>query len=224
MFDIALILGLKGLKRQLASFGAWLMTLGTLGVFSISLLDSALIPLPGGPDAAIIVLSTVSPAWMPVYALAATVGSAIGSTLLYMAASRAGASALKAVKPEKRERVAGLLGRYDMLAIVVPAVLPPPFPFKVFVLSAGVFKLKIPRFLTAIVIGRAVRFLIEGLLAIEFGKDALNIISRQGVKVLAAVGGVIVISLLVKFFRMPSRHGRRWLKGEQTEKLTEPET
>jgi len=183
----------------------WLLTLGPLGVFSISLLDSAFVPLPGGPDAAVIALSAMRPELMPLYALGATLGSAIGSVSLYLIARRGGVRALRGVRPETRDRVEGLLGRYDMLAIVVPGILPPPFPFKVFILSAGVFKLKLPRFLVAILIGRAARFLIEGILAIEFGDQALALLKQQGFKVLIAAGAVLLMCIGFKYYRLRTR-------------------
>jgi len=199
---LALAYGLGGLTKGL---GNWLTALGGLGVFLICLIDSAMIPLPTGPDLSLIVLSTITPARMPLYVILATLGSAIGSTLLYMAARQAGMRALRGVAPERRERVEGLLGRYDLLAVIVPAILPPPFPFKLFVLSAGAFKLKISRFMTAIVIGRAIRFLIEGFLAIELGKDADVIIRRQGVRVLAVVAVFFLIGVAIKLVRSRMR-------------------
>jgi membrane protein YqaA with SNARE-associated domain len=201
---IAFILDL-GIKRGLERFGAWLVGLGTLGLFTISLLDSAFVPLPSGPDLIMITLSAANPPWMPLYALAATVGSTIGCTLLYMAARRAGMRALRRVSQERRERIENLLGRYDMLAVMIPAVLPPPFPFKPFVLGAGVFKLKIARFIIAIFIGRAARFLIEGWIAIEFRDEAWPLIKGHGVKVLAFVLAILIISLAFKFYRIRSR-------------------
>lgn len=178
---------LLGIKNGLQSLLEWLKAFGPLGLFGISLIDSVGVPLPGGPDAVMIWLSATTPALMPLYALAATAGSAIGCTVLYLAARRAGAAALKRVAPEKRDRIENLLGRYDLIAVMVPAVLPPPFPFKPFVLCAGVFRLKTWRFITAIFIGRAVRFSIEGWLAIRFGEDAGRIIGQHAWKVLIAV-------------------------------------
>lgn len=201
---IAFILDL-GIKRGLERFGAWLVGLGTLGLFTISLLDSAFVPLPSGPDLIMITLSAANPPWMPVYALAATLGSTIGCTLLYMAARRAGVRALRRVGPERRERIENLLGRYDMLAVMIPAVLPPPFPFKPFVLGAGVFKLKTARFVIAIFIGRAARFLIEGWIAIEFRDEAWPLIKGHGMKVLAFVLAILIIGLAFKFYRIRSR-------------------
>ena len=165
-------------------------------------------PLPGGPDAAVITLSAVKPEWMLLYVLAATLGSAIGSTGLYLAARRGGIRALKGFKPETRERVEGLLGRYDMLAIMVPGVLPPPFPFKVFILSAGAFRLRLPRFLVAIFVGRAARFLIEGLLAVEFGNNALALFRQQGIRALIVVACFLCVLMGVKYYRIRTRPAR----------------
>src|SRR6185503_12789344 len=113
-------------------------------------------------------------------------------------ARSAGVAALKRVAPQKRARIENLLGRYDLIAIMIPAVLPPPFPFKPFVLCAGVFKLKTWRFITAIFVGRAIRFLIEGWLAISFGEDAGRIIKQHGWKLLVATAVIVVIVVLVK--------------------------
>ena len=192
---------LLGIKSSLENLLEWLKALGPLGLFGISLIDSAGIPLPGGPDLVMILLSANKPALMPVYALAATAGSAIGCTLLYLVARRAGIAALKRISPAKRDRIENALGRYDLIAVMVPAILPPPFPFKPFVLGAGVFRLTTWRFITAVFIGRAVRFLIEGWLAIEFGEDAAVIIKQNGWVVLAAVALGAACFFIVRFLR-----------------------
>src|ERR1044071_7880006 len=183
---------LLGIKNSLQTCGEWLVTFGPFGLFAISLIDPPGLPLPGGPDAVMILLSAKSHTMVPVYAIAASFGSTLGCTVMYWVARRAGLIALKKVKPERRERVENLLGRYDMLAIMVAAILPPPFPFKPFVLSAGAFKLKLVRFITAIFVGRAARFLIEGVLAIQFGDQAGEVIKQHGLKVLLAVVVVVL--------------------------------
>jgi membrane protein YqaA with SNARE-associated domain len=196
---------LLGIKSSLESLFGWLKAFGAFGLFGISLIDSVGIPLPGGPDAVMILLSANNPSLMPIYALAATGGSAVGCTLLYLLARKAGVAALKRVSPAKRERIENLLGRYDLVAVMVPAILPPPFPFKPFVLCAGVFRLKTWRFITAIFIGRSVRFLIEGWLAIRFGEDAGRIIREHGWKVLVLVAAVAAVFLTISLFRARSR-------------------
>src|SRR2546423_13679492 len=92
---------LLGIKNGLQTLFEWLKAFGPFGLFGISLIDSIGIPLPGGPDSVMILLSANNPALMPFYALAATAGSAIGCTLLYLAARRAGVAALKRVSIEK---------------------------------------------------------------------------------------------------------------------------
>src|SRR5437764_3625061 len=197
---------LLGIKQRLQMFAEWLVTLGPLGLFAISLIDSAGLPLPGGPDAVMILLSARSHALVPLYAIAASLGSTIGCTVMYWLARRAGMLALRKIKPARRARIENLLGRYDMLAIMATAILPPPFPFKPFVLSAGVFKLKRSRFIIAVFTGRLVRFTIEGLLAIAFGEAAGEQIKRHGLKVLLVVA--VAATLLIVFNILRSRRAR----------------
>ena len=197
---------LLGIKQSLQTFAEWLVTLGPLGLFAISLIDSAGLPLPGGPDAVMILLSARSHALVPLYAIAASLGSTIGCAVMYSVARRAGMLALRKIKPARRARIENLLGRYDMLAIMATAILPPPFPFKPFVLSAGVFKLKLSRFIIAVFTGRLVRFTIEGLLAIAFGEAAGEQIKRHGLKVLLVVA--VAATLLIVFNILRSRRAR----------------
>ncbi|HSQ20925.1 MAG TPA: hypothetical protein VLR92_11195, partial [Blastocatellia bacterium] len=125
------------------------------------------------------------------------------------------------VTQKKRDRIENLLGRYDLVAVMLPAVLPPPFPFKPFVLCAGVFRLKTWRFITAIFIGRSVRFLVEGWLAIRFGEDASRIISQHGWKVLIPVAVLLVFGLAWSVFRARSRRSVK-LSGEELPAVREP--
>src|SRR5262249_36561660 len=104
-------------------------------------------------------------------------------------------------KPARRDRIENVLGRYDLVAVMVPAVLPPPFPFKPFILCAGGFRLKAWRFIAAVFVGRLIRFLIEGWLAMRFGDDALGIIQRHGWKVLITAALLTAAGLLLSFFR-----------------------
>src|SRR6266478_1597113 len=130
---------LKKITNGLTTTTQYLVSFGPAGLFGIAFLDSALIPLPGGPDAVMIILSTAHPAWMPLYALAATFGSMFGCLLLYKISKRAGRRALERFSIEKQARVKRLVDQYDVLSVLVSSVLPPPFPFKLFVVTAGVF-------------------------------------------------------------------------------------
>jgi membrane protein YqaA with SNARE-associated domain len=164
----------KGLTR----LSEYLITFGAFGLFVVALLDSTFVPMPSSVDALMLVLSTAHPRWMFLYALMATAGSATGCWILYQVSRRAGSRALKRFSQAKQKRVKELIDRYDMLAVLVATLLPPPFPFKLFVVSAGVFRFSIVRFMIAIIVGRAFRFLLEGYFAIRFGDQAKVILAR----------------------------------------------
>ena len=119
-----------------------------------------------------ILLAKGRPGWMPIYAAAATFGSVIGSIILYYISRSAGRRAIERFSEKKQARVKQLIDRYDVLSVLVASVLPPPFPFKLFVITGGVFRLSIMRFAVAIAVGRAFRFLLEGYLAVSYGDQA----------------------------------------------------
>ena len=185
--------GLTGVRDFLVPFGAF-------GLFAIALLDSALIPLPGGPDAVMILLSTQSPARMPLYALGATAGSVVGCVILYHISRRAGRRALEKFPASKQARVKELVDRYDVLSVLVASVLPPPFPFKLFVITAGVFRLSLLRFTLAVAAGRAFRFFLEGFLAVRYGERAKDLLAENYPAVGLGVAAVIVAAFVLKRF------------------------
>ena len=156
----------------------YLITFGAFGLFAVALLDSTFVPLPSSADALMILLTTAHPSWMLLYAFMATAGSAIGCWILYLISRRAGSRALRRFSESKQKRVKDLIDRYDIAAVLVATLLPPPFPFKLFVITAGVFRFSLVRFMLAIIAGRAFRFLLEGYLAVRFGEQAKEILAR----------------------------------------------
>ena len=164
----------KGLTRV----SEYLITFGPFGLFAVALLDSTFVPLPSSADALMWLITTAHPRWMVLYALVATAGSALGCWILYLISRRAGARALNKFSEAKQKRVKNLIDRYDMLAVLVATLLPPPFPFKLFVVTAGVFRFSLLRFMIAIVAGRAFRFLLEGYFAVRYGSEAKALLAR----------------------------------------------
>jgi len=189
---------LRKITNGLTSVSDFLVTFGAAGLFAVALLDSALVPLPGGPDAVMLLLSTRSPGWMPVYALAATAGSVIGCVILYHISRRAGRRALEKFPPEKQARVKALVDRYDVLSVLVASVLPPPFPFKLFVITAGVFRLSVWRFAAAVAAGRAFRFFLEGFLAVRYGERAKEVLAENYPAVGVGLAAVIVVVFVLR--------------------------
>lgn len=193
---------LLGIGSALKSLQATLFGLGALGILAIGFIDAASIPLPGGPDVVVMALSHANHSMMPLYVLAAVVGSTAGSLVLYFAARKGGAAVLRKFSPEKRARVEDLLDRYDILAMLLASVLPPPFPFKLFVLSAGAFKMQLWRFVAALVAGRGFRFLLEGWLAVKYGEQATDMFKHHYPKIgLGIAAAIIVIYLFNSLLR-----------------------
>jgi len=164
-------------------------------LLAIAFLDSVLVPMPGGVDAVLLVLSAARPAWMLIYVAAATIGSTVGCVGLYRISRRAGNRALARFSEAKQKRVKDLIDRYDVLSVLVASLLPPPFPFKLFVVSAGVFRLPLLRFTIAITAGRAFRYLLLAYLAAHYGEHAKELLARY----YPAIGIGLAVLVIVAF-------------------------
>ena len=182
----------------LTRLSEYFVALGPFGLFAVALLDSTFVPLPSSVDALMILLTTANPRWMVVYAVIATAGSTLGCVILYSISKRAGSRALRKFSPAKQQRVKDLIERYDVLAVLVASVMPPPFPFKLFVVSAGVFRFGLLRFTLAIMAGRMFRFLLEGYLAVRYGEQAKEVLARYYPWIGLGVAVLIVIFFVVR--------------------------
>ena len=186
------------LTSALTRLSEYFVALGPFGLFAVALLDSTFVPLPSSVDALMILLTTANPRWMVIYAVIATAGSTLGCVILYSISKRAGSRALKKFSPKKQKRVQELIERYDVLSVLVASVMPPPFPFKLFVVSAGVFRFGLLRFTLAIIAGRMFRFLLEGYLAIRYGEQAKEVLARYYPWIGLGLGVLIVIFFVVR--------------------------
>lgn len=190
--------------KWLTRLSEYLITFGAFGLFAVALLDSTFVPLPSSCDALMILLSTTYPRWMLLYAFMATAGSALGCLILYLISRRAGARALNRFSEIKQRRVKSWIERYDMFAVLAATLLPPPFPFKVFVVSAGVFRFSLVRFMLAIIVGRAFRFLLEGYFAVRYGAQAKEILAKYYPWIgIGLVVGIVVFVVLRQKFKRP---------------------
>ena len=178
----------------------YLIAYGAFGLFALALLDSTFVPLPSSADALMLVLSTRNPSWMLLYAFMATSGSALGCWILYLISRRAGARALNRFSEAKQQRVKNWIEKYDAFAVLVATLLPPPFPFKLFVVSAGVFRFSLLRFMLAIIVGRAFRFLLEGFFAVRYGAQAKEILAKYYPLIGLGLAVVIILFVVVKRF------------------------
>jgi membrane protein YqaA with SNARE-associated domain len=186
------------ITKFLGRVSEYLVTFGAFGLFTVALLDSTFVPLPSSADALMILLSTTHPSWMLLYAFMATAGSAIGCWILYLISRRAGARALNRFSERKQARVKYWIERYDAIAVLVATLLPPPFPFKLFVVTAGVFRFSLLRFMLAIIAGRAFRFLLEGYLAVKYGAQAKEILAKYYPWIGLSLGAAILLFVILK--------------------------
>jgi membrane protein YqaA with SNARE-associated domain len=184
------------------SFINWLYVfavgLGGPGLFAIACLDSSFVSLPQINDLLVVLMVTQNKPWMPYYALMATLGSVVGCYAIYYLARRGGETFLRArLKPGRLERTLALYERHGLLALMVPALLPPPAPFKLFVLAAGLANVRSLQFVAAIAVARGVRYLALGVLAVYYGDRALELMRTRGRDVAIALVGLIVAAALV---------------------------
>lgn len=155
-------------------------SLGGLGLAALALIDSSFLPLPEAVDAMLMVLAVRHPTRWLYYAAMATGGSLAGCYVLYALARSGGHAFLRRHLREGHvERAMAAFRRYGLLTIVVPAILPPPMPFKPFVFVAGVADTSPAMFVAAIVTGRGFRYGVEALLAVWYGAAAADFVQRH---------------------------------------------
>lgn len=186
----------------------WASELGGIGLFIIALLDSSFLSFPQVNDLLIIVLSTKYPERMPYYAGMTTAGSMIGCFLLYGVARRGGEVFLrKRLKGPYVDRAMALYQRHGLLAVVVPALLPPPVPFKVFVLLAGAAAVSPLRFGIAVGLGRGIRYFGQGYLAVLYGEQAAEFMTTHGAEIGIGLAVTAILIGAAVFLVRRRRHG-----------------
>ena len=184
------------MSRIVSWVEAFASSLGGPGLFLVAFLDSSFLSLPEVNDVLVVLMVTRNEALMPYYAAMATLGSITGCLVLYVLGRKGGEAILRRRFTGSRlEMAMGLFQRFGVLAIIVPALLPPPAPFKIFVLLSGVARVPWPKFCGAVAVGRGVRYFGEGLLAVRYGDQAIEFLSANGslvslvIAVLVLVGG-----------------------------------
>jgi membrane protein YqaA with SNARE-associated domain len=168
--------------------------LGAPGLALIAFLDSSFLSLPEVADALVILAVLHEPSRWPYYAAAATAGSVTGCFAIYSLARKGGEAFLRRrFKAEYIERGLSLFRRYGMLVVIVPAILPPPAPFKIFVLLAGVANIAPGTFLGAVALGRGFRYTGEAWLAYRYGDQATEFIKNNLPTISMWTAGVVAV-------------------------------
>ena len=165
---------------------------GIWGVGAVAVLDSSSIPVPMDAILALYVWNDKRHFWL--YCLMAAAGSAIGGLLPY-GLGRAGGELflLKRVDRAKFERLRDRFERQEFLAVMIPSMMPPPTPWKLFIFASGVFKMRLPDFLLAVFVGRMLRWLALSLLVLKLGPGAVDLVARHALVAVLIVGALAVL-------------------------------
>ena len=185
---------LDSLKQKIVAFAGGL---GAPGLFLISFLDSSVLTFPVINDLLLIELSIQHPGRMPLYASMATLGSVLGCVLLFFLARKGGEAVFRRKAGARADTIRHWLERNGFGGMLVAALLPPPTPFKVFVLAAGAFQVPLASFSTAIALARVFRYFGVGYLAVRYGSQALPYVAQHKLQVVALAVVVVAVSYLL---------------------------
>jgi len=164
----------------------------------IGALDSSLLSLPEINDYLVVARCYAHPRAVFIFPLFAALGSVIGCWFLYTIIRRGGQAVLRRrFRAEHIERVERAYARFGILALAVPALLPPPMPFKIFVATAGAMEFPRRRFLLTILVARSLRYYVEGILAVFYGERVLRFLKNNGLVIVSVVAGVCLLALIV---------------------------
>ena len=164
----------------------------------IGALDSSLISLPDVNDYLVVARCYTHPETAYLFPLFPAIGSLIGCFLLYTVLRRGGQAVLRRrFRIDHVQRVERVYARFGILALAVPALLPPPMPFKIFVATAGALQFPRRRFLVTILLARSLRYYVEGTLAVFYGQRVARFLQANGIIIVSVVGGICLIALAI---------------------------
>jgi membrane protein YqaA with SNARE-associated domain len=186
----------------------------------IGTLDSSLLSLPEINDYLVVARCYSDPKSVFYFPLFAAAGSVLGCLLLYTIMRRGGQAVMRRrFKAENIAKVEKAYARFGFLALAVPALLPPPMPFKIFVATAGALEYPRWRFVLTIMIARSLRYVVEGALAVFYGERVLVFMRENGLYILSGVGALLVAGVagyvLVKHVRAPRRTAVEEAEGSE---------
>ncbi|HEX8118116.1 MAG TPA: VTT domain-containing protein [Pyrinomonadaceae bacterium] len=188
----------------------------------IGALDSSLLSLPEINDYLVVMRCANAPFEVFYFPLFAATGSVIGCLVLYTIMRRGGQAVMRRrFSAENIAKVERAYARFGFLALAVPALLPPPMPFKIFVATAGALEYPRWRFMLTVMIARSVRYIVEGTLAVFYGEQVLDFMKANGLYILSGVGALLVVGVggyvLIKHVRAPRRTAVEIVEEKQAE-------
>jgi membrane protein YqaA with SNARE-associated domain len=195
----------------------WLIHLGGPGLILLGLADNSLIPLPGSTDVVTILLAAHHRNLWVYYAIMATAGAILGGYLTYRMARKGGKETLeKRFSKKKTDKVYAIFSRWGFAAVAIPALLPPPFPIVPMLLAAGAMQYPTRKFLTALAVGRGIRFTILAYLGVRYGRHIVKFFALYYWPVLIVL---IALSVLGGLYGLFEYKRRQKTSGPQTPRL-----
>jgi membrane protein YqaA with SNARE-associated domain len=194
--------------RHSSKFFHFLASFGIFGVFLVSIVDSSFVPLPvpGVTDIMLIVFAAQKSNWMLLIFLA-TAGSALGGYLSYQVGHAGGMQFLEKHVPARiLKKVYEWMEKHAILAIALPAILPPPMPLSPFVLAAGALKMSRKKFLAIFTLSRGARHAFAVWLGVYYGRHVIhlwNLFSDKWAStILIILWAGILISCAIAFWKL----------------------
>jgi membrane protein YqaA with SNARE-associated domain len=190
----------------------WIRTFGGPGLVIVGIIDSSVIPFPGGMDFFTILLSMSHRDLWWYYALMATVGSLIGSYLTYRVGEKGGEETLeKKISKKRAEKVYKMFEKRGFLTVAIGSVLPPPVPVSPFFLAPGVLKYPLKNFFLAVAVGRIIRYSALAYLGSIYGHGVFHWMYRYYKPILYALLSLMVVGVLagLYYWRRFRQHKKR---------------
>jgi membrane protein YqaA with SNARE-associated domain len=182
------------MKRLAAWIEAYAVAWGGPGLFVIGYLDSSFLSFPEVNDLLVMGMAMRHHGLLIYYSLMATLGSLAGCLTLYYIAKAGGeAFVRKRFREHHVDRALVLAQKYGLLIVMVPALMPPPMPFKIFILIAGVAEIPVWQFTVAVFVARFIRYFGEGLLAVWYGDAAFAFLSANAGRIGLALSIVVLV-------------------------------
>ena len=201
----------------------WLLGLGGPGLIAVGLIDNSVVPIPGGMDLSVILLTSQHREWWAYYGAFATAGAVIGGSITFRLAKKGGKAEIeKKVGKKRAEKAYGRFEKGGFSAIFLGSIVPPPFPMVPILMAAGIMQYPRKRFLAALTMGRAIRFFVVAYLGKLYGTAIVGWLGRYygpflylllGIAVLGGVGAFVYF----KWYR-PLRQDRRQQKSASARK------
>jgi membrane protein YqaA with SNARE-associated domain len=183
-----------------------LRRIGGPGLVLLGLADNSVIPLTGSMDVLTIWLAARHHEPWPYYAFMATLGAVIGGYITYALARKGGKEAMERKLSKKRAtQFSRAFARWGFGSVAIPALMPPPFPFLPFLLAAGAMQYSPKKFLTALVVGRGVRYSVVAWLGFHYGRHILRFFSlyyKPAVAILIGLAVIGAVLSLIQYLRM----------------------